>query len=177
MSWTTPRTWEPGELVTSSQLNTHLRDNLNALFDTSQKIRCLLKEGSGQSINNNVATAMTFTTEETDIGDMHSNVSNTSRITVPVGGAGLFFVSAQVSFTPNNTGYRLLALYKNGTPIQGAESTQQQVTNQSRMSLSVATLITLADGDYLEAFVTQTSGGALTIGWNYNRFVAVRLWD
>lgn len=32
MAWTTPKTWATGELVTATDLNTHLRDNLNALF-------------------------------------------------------------------------------------------------------------------------------------------------
>jgi hypothetical protein len=32
MSWNTPRTWTPGEVVTASLLNAHLRDNLNALL-------------------------------------------------------------------------------------------------------------------------------------------------
>lgn len=31
MAWTDPRTWVAGEFVTASLLNTHLRDNLNAL--------------------------------------------------------------------------------------------------------------------------------------------------
>ena len=31
MSWTTPRTWNAGETVTSSMMNAHLRDNLNVL--------------------------------------------------------------------------------------------------------------------------------------------------
>ena len=31
MAWTTPKTWAVDELVTASMLNTHLRDNLNAL--------------------------------------------------------------------------------------------------------------------------------------------------
>lgn len=31
LTWTTPRTWVPGELVTASMLNTHVRDNLNAV--------------------------------------------------------------------------------------------------------------------------------------------------
>jgi hypothetical protein len=30
-AWTTPRTWVTDELVTASMLNTHIRDNLNAL--------------------------------------------------------------------------------------------------------------------------------------------------
>jgi hypothetical protein len=31
MAWTAPRTWVTGEVVTASQMNTHVRDNLNAL--------------------------------------------------------------------------------------------------------------------------------------------------
>lgn len=33
MAWTTPRTWNSGELVTASMMNLHVRDNLNYLFD------------------------------------------------------------------------------------------------------------------------------------------------
>lgn len=33
MSWTTPRTWTTGELVTAAFMNAHLRDNLNAVID------------------------------------------------------------------------------------------------------------------------------------------------
>lgn len=32
MAWKTPRTWVTGETVTSTQLNAHVRDNLNALY-------------------------------------------------------------------------------------------------------------------------------------------------
>ena len=31
MAWTTPRTWVAGETVTASLMNTHVRDNLNAI--------------------------------------------------------------------------------------------------------------------------------------------------
>jgi hypothetical protein len=31
MAWTAPRTWNVGELVTASMMNTHVRDNLSAL--------------------------------------------------------------------------------------------------------------------------------------------------
>lgn len=34
MSWTTPRTWVTGEIVTSAIMNAHVRDNLAALHDT-----------------------------------------------------------------------------------------------------------------------------------------------
>lgn len=32
MAWTEPRTWVTSELVTASQLNTHVRDNFNEVF-------------------------------------------------------------------------------------------------------------------------------------------------
>lgn len=31
MAWTTPRTWTPGETVTASMMNVHVRDNLSDL--------------------------------------------------------------------------------------------------------------------------------------------------
>lgn len=33
MAWTTPKTWEDGEIVDQDDLNTHIRDNLNYLKD------------------------------------------------------------------------------------------------------------------------------------------------
>ena len=35
MAWTSPLTWVAGQIVTAAQLNTHVRDNLNALADGS----------------------------------------------------------------------------------------------------------------------------------------------
>jgi hypothetical protein len=33
MAWSTPRTWVAGETLTASNMNTHLRDNLNAVAE------------------------------------------------------------------------------------------------------------------------------------------------
>lgn len=38
MAWTSPRTWVAGEVVTAALINTHLRDNLNHLNDSSSLI-------------------------------------------------------------------------------------------------------------------------------------------
>lgn len=38
MAWTTPKTWTTGELVTAAQLNTHIRDNLDALFSPNSDL-------------------------------------------------------------------------------------------------------------------------------------------
>lgn len=49
MAWTTPRTWVTGELVTAALLNTHLRDNLLALYSRTIKffVGAQLSEISG----------------------------------------------------------------------------------------------------------------------------------
>lgn len=35
MAWTTPKTWAVSEVVTAAMLNTHLKDNLNAIIETN----------------------------------------------------------------------------------------------------------------------------------------------
>ncbi|MBN1679581.1 MAG: hypothetical protein JW966_04765 [Anaerolineae bacterium] len=45
MAWTSPKTWEAGELVTATLFNTHLRDNLNAL--KSPPSQQILRDNSG----------------------------------------------------------------------------------------------------------------------------------
>lgn len=55
-SWTTPRTWSTGELVTASIMNTHVRDNLNALKSPAYFL-CEIDEGADYTI----AATTTFT--------------------------------------------------------------------------------------------------------------------
>lgn len=43
MAWTSPRTWTTGELVTAANLNTHIRDQLNAI--SHYPMEFLLDEG------------------------------------------------------------------------------------------------------------------------------------
>lgn len=44
MAWTDPRSWSAGEVVTSSQMNTHVRDNLQHLRD--QKVEVIAHGGT-----------------------------------------------------------------------------------------------------------------------------------
>ena len=55
MSWTTPKTWSAGELVTAAMFNTHIRDNEQALRDgglaiTSQKSRDFMTAASSTQL-------------------------------------------------------------------------------------------------------------------------------
>jgi hypothetical protein len=53
MGWTTPATWNPGQVVSATDLNTHLRDNLNYLL--SGRARQVIKRDN----NANYATTST----------------------------------------------------------------------------------------------------------------------
>ena len=86
----------------------------NFLNSTSQP-RVAVHHSTTQSISNATWTALNFDTEDLDVGSMHDNVTNNTRLTIPTGGDGLYFCGGSVSFastsTANNRAVRLL---KNG---------------------------------------------------------------
>lgn len=67
MAWTTPRTWEDGEIVTADQLNTHIRDNMD-----------YLKERMDGTAKQYIRTSSNYTTTSTSLVDVDgSNMSLT----------------------------------------------------------------------------------------------------
>lgn len=63
MAWTTPRTWQAGETVTSSMLNAHIRDNLNYLKSAADGVSALI----GTRYLKSADQTITSTTGLTDI--------------------------------------------------------------------------------------------------------------
>ncbi len=130
---------------------------LNDCFDPP---RCRVYNSANISLTSGVATALTFDTEVEDTGAMHSTSVNTSRITIPSGGAGWYRMGACVRFAANTTGYREVKIQANGSvdlviqrvPNSGA-------TDDSRVACH--TEYPLVAGDYIELVATQNSGGAL----------------
>ena len=123
---------------------------------------CLLTNAASQSIAYNTATALTFDTERIDTDAYHSNVTNTSRITIPAGKAGKYLITWRVTWAYNTSGDRGYYLYKNGTILDagyGGGSTSTVVQQQQ------VTIATLAENDYLQVFALQTiaSLGALNV--------------
>ncbi|HMM30000.1 MAG TPA: hypothetical protein PKD46_17090 [Aggregatilineaceae bacterium] len=90
MAWTTPRSWEIGWLVTADDLNTHLRDNLNALAI-----------GSGAQAE----YTGTYQTTATGMADLGLQV----QVTVTHGGRVLFNFGGIVA-GPNSPNKGYLAL-------------------------------------------------------------------
>ena len=128
----------------------------------SEPPQCSVYNSSVQSIPNSTVTAMLCGSESLDNTNMHSTVSNTSRITAVNAGRYTFTGTAQFAIDGTGTGMRRLTFKYNGV----TEYDLVQVAAVSTLStviLSGSRTFTLAISDYAEMVVNQNSGGALNV--------------
>lgn len=125
--------------------------------------RCSAYADAAQSVNDSTDTYLTLNQEDYDVGTMHDLVTNNTRVTVPVGGGGLYLIRGGTSFAADADGYRELFLRKNGTTKMTAvryPSAGGAVTT----GVEISQVLVLAAGDYLELGVAHTAGAALDVG-------------
>jgi hypothetical protein len=121
-------------------------------------VGCSLTAGAETTIANATFTAVAFSVEKYDTDNFHSTSTNTSRITIPSGKAGKYLITGKLNFNSNATGYRQIAIYKNGSSLS---YNAFAVVNGNVTGVTIVSLDSLAEGDYLELFGYQTSGGNL----------------
>jgi hypothetical protein len=103
---------------------------------------------------------LTFDTEVFDVNGMHSTVSNTSRLTVPTDGDGLYLIGGNVKFDTSGTatgsslkGVQIL--------LNGATTIAQNligvVHSSYDITIQVQTLYSLSAADYVELRVYTNS--------------------
>lgn len=107
-----------------------------------------------QTISNTTWTAVTWATEDFDTDGYHSTSTNTSRITIPAGKAGKYLVNAFVTWDPNTTNSRYIAIYKNGTSFKNFSWKAQDIYP----AIQANVVINLAENDYIQVYVYQDSG-------------------
>lgn len=173
MTWTTPRTWTVGELVTAALLNTHLRDNLLALFN--RRLHVLVycdQQSSGvapATITFGAFRTRVLNTELADTGSYGSLASN--QMTLQPGryiGIGLSAQNANQAHTVaiyNVTG----ALYYPGLSATGVGSMGIAVTPE--LQLTVATTFELRH--YL---ATSDAAPGPNLGLGINQYFAWVIW-
>jgi hypothetical protein len=125
-------------------------------------VGCQLRKSGDQSISNNTNTAITFDTEDIDTDGFHSNVTNTSRVTIPTGKGGKYLVTLQTRFEANSTGRRLGQLYKNGA-IDTTFQFESVPSSSGAVTMGNSFFMNLVATDYIELFSLQTSGGNLNV--------------
>lgn len=131
-------------------------------IDSPTQPRCSAYSNATQSVSNNSATALTLNAEDFDIGTMHDNATNNTRLTVPTGGDGLYAIIGQTNFENASDYYAELRLRVNGT-TEIAYSSGRANTSMN-VHLQVQALYTLAAADYVELLAFQLSGSARNVG-------------
>jgi hypothetical protein len=154
LSWTTPRTWTIAEFVTKAILDTHVRDNLNALKPAY--VQAYLSAAQNHTSTGNYQT-INWDAENFDSDGFHDNVTNNSRLTVPTGLGGFYMIFATIQYssfaaTPATTGVKF---QKNGADIFSTRGGTGPIPNGCSLMIP----FTLAAGDYVTAMGWQNSTG------------------
>jgi hypothetical protein len=133
-------------------------DRLTAM-GRGRHIGCHLTHSASQSLATSTIVALTWDTESVDDDGMH-DPSTPTIITAPL--AGIYRICGQVSFDANATGWRQLALRRNGTYVR--EVLLPAVSTAGlRTTLMLATEIGAAAGDQFELIAVQASGATLNV--------------
>lgn len=144
-----------------------------ATFPGQPRVKAYVSTAN-QSLGDATLTAMSMTGETYDVGGLHDNATNPTRITAVSGASGLFIFNAQAVFAASNVGYRTLAIYKNGSKLCETKEFAPHATEQTTLNVNVHDVA--AVNDYYEAFVYQSSGGALDLVHTVSFFSAIKVW-
>lgn len=160
MAWTTPRTWVAGEVLTSTLLNTHVRDNLNFLYSGRPAARATLP--SAQTIPNATWTIIGLAGESWDYGNLH-DVSTNNHELVLTAYPGRWIVVAYAEVVAGGGTIRGIRILN---PSTGVEADRHQVPISGNFSeFSVTTIFDSSpyNPSYVYMQVYQDSGGALNL--------------
>lgn len=124
-----------------------------------------------QSITDATDTAVTFAAANSDAWACWA-AGQPTRLTAPI--TGRYTATAWVKFAANATGLRSGWIYKNGTTEYGR--VQVGAISGSPTQLTIATpAFDMTQGDYVQLYVRQTSGGALALTRDSNVTPALTL--
>jgi hypothetical protein len=103
-----------------------------------------------------------FDTERFDTDGFHNNSTNNSRLTVPSGKAGKYWISFAASWGSNTNGDRAVSVRKNGSTYLCTASIRA-ATGSSGTTAYAQTILDLTVGDYIEMDAFQSSNGNLDL--------------
>lgn len=170
-----PITWVAGTVVTAGQMNSNIRDATNFLLATPF---CSVFRNGALSLLANTLTLVSWDAENEDNDNMHSTVTNPSRITFQTTGLYLFTVGSSYGPTAADQGRRIMVRLNSGGSSGGGSQVAivDAATNAtpaaigSDMQPQIAFYYrALNVGDYLETFFESTVAQGITAG-NLNYF-------
>jgi hypothetical protein len=121
---------------------------------------CRLRNTVAQSVNINTMTALTFDTEDADVGGLHATGS--ASVVIPAGAAGWYLLTGRARFTGQTGGYRGIYFHLNGAAIVGTQI--QTAGNAIAAVLSLIYFQNCAVGDVLDLRARHTAVAAINVG-------------
>jgi hypothetical protein len=155
------RTWTAGERPSASLLNTELRDSLDFLLNPPA---CHVYDGAGVVLTNATSTLITWSAELFDTDTMHSTSSNTSRIVFTTAGTYCIKINLSVP-AATYTVFTINARLNAAGSSSGGTSLRTEAFDDHTMQ-NIGTWVwerPFSAADYIEFFVTQTSGANRTL--------------
>lgn len=163
--------WSASPSITGLTLSGTLAVGTTAQTGSSNRFRmlqslCQVTRSATLSVSDNVESAVvTFDTEDFDTDTIHSLVSNTSRLTVPIGGKWMVIANVAWATMSTSAGRSSVYIYKNGVKI-GPGYAQDNIRNavsQTEPTNNLQIVLSLAANDYIEMTVYQNSGAAVNM--------------
>jgi len=108
-------------------------------------------------------TVVTLNSEAYDTNGFHSTTTNTGRMTVPSGFSGKYLIVFNAAFAAGAAvgTKRGIRLYLNGNIALAS----QESDPISAWAASISTIRSLSEGDYVEGYAYQDSGGDLNLAY------------
>lgn len=142
-------------------------------LSSSKQPRASAYNSAVQSVPTGAFTTITFDSEDFNVGAMHSTSVNSSRMTVPTGGAGLYYIRTKLRFALAGETQVAIQLLKNGSAISIHDETPVSDVEVSSMQV-------LAAGDYIEVQAFHDAAGNINIGSGVRQAASelqiVKLW-
>ena len=121
-----------------------------------------LTNTSAQSISNGTYTALNFQSEIYDTDGFHDNSVDNTRLTIPAGKGGKYLLTTQANFASNASGFRAIAIMKNGSASQIAYANSNPISGSS-FTFAFSCVVDAVATDYFEMNVYQSTGGSLNV--------------
>lgn len=123
--------------------------------------RVRVNRNTTQSLTTGTAAAISFNTEQHDLGSGMWVVGSPTRLTVPSGQGGMYMVGAAAEFAANATGNRQIQTMINGS--EHYRITIPSVGSGLATRVVTAGMVSLAAADFVEFNCFQDSGGNLNL--------------
>lgn len=145
-------------------------------LDSPTQPRCSAYHSTTQAFAASTPAVFNLNSEDIDVGSMHDTATNTSRITIPTGGDGLYLVVAQTNFTQDSgtDGEMQVFIRKNGTNTNFVNYRGVSAAGV-KAGICVVGLLSLVATDYVEMY-GDPGGRAFTTISNATRLSVVKLW-